>query len=351
MSQPTKKQITRWRQYLANERAEASVYRELARRREGEEQQILLKLAEAESRHEQYWHSRLGEHVGMPLKADLNTRVLGFLARNFGSLFVLALMQTAETRTPYADDQDAPDTIAADEQLHAEVVRGLAAKGRERMSGSFRAAVFGANDGLVSNVALILGVLGSGMGSAAILLTGISGLLAGAFSMAAGEYISVRSQSELLDASTPHPQANTLIEQLDVDENELELVFRARGLSAEEAEHRAEAVLAGQQARAFAEPEDQDSGSGAWTAAISSFVAFAGGAFIPIIPFIFSMEAVPGGVLALVLASVALLITGSITGLVSGKPPLTRALRQLAVGLAAALITFALGLAFGRVLG
>lgn len=354
---PTKKQISRWRRYLANERAEAAVYRTLADKREGEEREILLKLADAESRHEQYWRQRLGTYVGMPQKPDLGTRFMGFLAQHFGSVFALALMQSAEQRNPYVRDKDAPDSIAADERLHAEVVRALATKSREQMSGGFRAAVFGANDGLVSNVALVLGVLGTGMSSSAILLTGISGLLAGAFSMGAGEYISVRSQNELLDASTPHPKSHRLIGQVDVNENELALVFRARGMSAADAEERAEEVFAAQATGTDTAELTQTSdrsfseNSGAWTAAASSFIAFSIGAFIPIIPYLLGLDAVPAGVVSLALVSGALLFTGGVTGVLSGKPPAPRALRQLAVGIGAALTTFLLGMLFGQVVG
>lgn len=96
---PTRAQIHRWRRYLANERAEAAVYREIARRKDGEEREILLRLAEAESRHEAYWREKLGDEVGMPLPPTFSTRLLGFLARRFGSVFALALMQSAETRS------------------------------------------------------------------------------------------------------------------------------------------------------------------------------------------------------------------------------------------------------------
>lgn len=355
---PTRRQIARWRRYLANERAEAAVYRALANKRDGEEREILLSLAAAESRHEAYWRDKLGEQVGMPRQPDLNTRVLAFMAKHFGSVFTLALMQTAEARSPYFEDDDAPDQIAADERLHAEVVRALATRGRERISGGFRAAVFGANDGLVSNVALVLGVIGSGMASNAILLTGISGLLAGALSMAAGEYVSVKSQAELLDASTPHPEAHTLLPQVDVNANELALVYRARGLSEEKAEIKAREefgrVAQGQQTdsekNAQASPPPQGS-RGALTAAAASFISFSLGAFIPLIPFIFGAAPGVGAVIALVLVSAALLFTGGTTGVLSGKPPLVRALRQLAFGLGAAGITYVLGALFGALLG
>ena len=144
---PSRSQVRRWRKYLADERAEAAVYRDIASRRTGEERQILLALADAEGRHEQHWLDLLGDDVGRPLRGDFRTRTLGFLARRFGSVFVLALAQRAEARSGYDDDEDATPAMAADEAIHEEVVRGLATRGRNKMSGTFRAAVFGANDG------------------------------------------------------------------------------------------------------------------------------------------------------------------------------------------------------------
>ena len=237
--------LRRWRQYLADERAEAAVYRDLAGRRTGEERAILLALAEAEGRHAAHWLELLGPDVGRPLRGDWRTRTLAFLARRFGSVFVLALAQRAEARSAYATDADATPTMAADERIHEEVVRGLATRGRNRMSGTFRAAVFGANDGLVSNLALVLGVGASGVAQATVLLTGIAGLLAGALSMGAGEFVSVRSQRELLSASTPDPGAREALPHLDVDANELALVYRARGMSEAEADAHAREVLEG----------------------------------------------------------------------------------------------------------
>jgi hypothetical protein len=175
----------------------------LATRRTGEEREILLGLAEAEERHASHWQGLLGEDVAPARRGSARMWVLGLLARRFGSVFVLALAQRAEMRSPYAGDSDATVAMAADERVHAEVVRGLAARGRARVSGTFRAAVFGANDGLVSNLALILGVVGGGAASSTVLLTGLAGLLAGALSMGAGEFISVRSQRELLAGVYP----------------------------------------------------------------------------------------------------------------------------------------------------
>lgn len=162
------------------------MYRELAARRTGEEREILLALADAEGRHEAHWRELLGEEAGRPHRADIRTRALGLLARSFGSIFVLALAQRAESASPYASDPHASAAMAADERIHEEVVRGLAARGRMRLSGTFRAAVFGANDGLVSNLALVLGIGATGVAHSVVLFSGIAGLLAGALSMGAG---------------------------------------------------------------------------------------------------------------------------------------------------------------------
>ena len=116
--------------------------------------------------------------------------------------------------------------MAADELVHEEVVRGLATRGRNRLSGNFRAAVFGANDGLVSNLALVMGIGATGVASSFVLFSGIAGLLAGALSMAAGEFVSVRSQRELLSASKPTQITLSAAPDLDLDANELVLVYR-----------------------------------------------------------------------------------------------------------------------------
>ncbi|MBY4208290.1 VIT1/CCC1 transporter family protein [Rhodococcus fascians] len=348
-TEPSSKDVKRWRQYLADERAEAAVYRDLAGRRIGEERDILLELADAEGRHEQHWRNLLGDRVGMPLKGDIRTRILGVLARRFGSVFVLALAQRAETRSPYATDADATDAMTADEQIHAEVIRALAARGRNRLSGTFRAAVFGANDGLVSNLALVLGISGSGVSNQIVLVTGLAGLLAGALSMGAGEYVSVRSQRELLEASSPDSAANEAVQHLDVDANELALVYRARGMTHEEADAKAADVI--RLLPAVEEPatdidEHESIGTGLGAAA-ASFCFFASGAVIPVLPYLFGLEGYVALAVAAVLVGLALICTGLIVGLLSGGPPVKRALRQLAIGYGAAGATYLLGLAFG----
>ena len=352
-SAPRAADIRRWRRYLADEQLEAAVYRDLAQRRTGEEHEILLALADAEARHEQHWRRLLGDDVGRTLRGATRTRILGFLARRFGSVFVLALAQRAEGRSPYDTDTDATAAMAADERIHQEVVRGLATRGRMRLSGTFRAAVFGANDGLVSNLALVIGISASGVPTHVVLLTGIAGLLAGALSMGAGEYVSVRSQRELLESSTPDPEARSAVADLDVDANELALVYRARGMSEAEAEEHAREVLRTHDLALTADPavhaesdEHEAVGTGL-SAALSSFCFFASGAIIPILPYLFGVEGLPAVLIAALLVGLALLGTGAIVGILSGASPLKRGLRQLAIGYGAAAVTYLLGLLFG----
>ena len=353
--------VRRWRRRLADEREEAKVYRDLAARRCGEEREILLGLAEAEERHAAHWQRLLGDEVGPIRRGDLRMRLLAFLARRFGSVFVLALAQRAEGRSPYATDADATAAMAADERIHAEVVRGLAARGRSRVSGTFRAAVFGANDGLVSNLALIVGVTGGGAAANTVLLTGLAGLLSGALSMGAGEYLSVRSQRELLAASTPDPQTRHLLPHLDVEANELALVYRARGLPAEEAQRRAEAMLRNLSITPTGAPRDgpkdgpEDDqhevvGTGLG-AALSSFAFFASGAAVPVLPFLIGFTGAAALIAAMVLVGLALMLTGATVGVLSGGPPVRRALRQLGIGTGAATATYLLGVLFGATLG
>lgn len=350
---PSSAAIRRWRRMLANEREAAMVYRELAARRAGEEREILLGLAEAEERHAAHWEQLLGEQAGQLPRATLRERLMGLMARRFGWVFVLALMEQAERRASMAD-KDMPASMVADELIHGEVVRGLAARGRSRLSGTMRAAVFGANDGLVSNIALVLGVIGGGASGQTVLLTGLAGLLAGALSMAAGEYISVSSQRELLAASAPDEEAKASVPELDVDANELALVYRARGMPADDAERRARAVLGRRRVRPMtlnAEADGAEVVGSAMNAAASSFLFFSVGAAIPVLPFLFGMENTGAVMVSAALTGFALMLAGATVGVLSGGPPLRRALRQLAIGTAAAAVTFLLGLGFDAVVG
>ena len=360
VAQPSEAQIRRWRRYLADEESEARIYRYLAQRAEGEEREILMQVAEAEKRHQQHWRDMLGEHVGKPVRPSLSSAFLQFMAKHFGSVFILAMAQMAESRSPYAEDPDATEEMAADEAIHEEIIRALATSGREKLSGNFRAAVFGANDGLVSNLALTIGITASGASSSMVLLSGIAGLLSGALSMAAGEFVSVRSQRELLDASQPTQVTLRVASDLDIDANELELIYRARGMDEEAAHHRALERFGyldcdcdpSLSHRANEEGEEENVALGTDIgAAAASFSFFASGALVPILPYILGLSGIWAMALSLLFVAMALGFTGGIVGLLSGSSPMRRGLRQILIGLGAAGITYLLGLAFGTTLG
>jgi VIT1/CCC1 family predicted Fe2+/Mn2+ transporter len=333
---------------LAQEQDAATVYRALARQRHGEEREILLALARAEERHATHWATQFAPAEPAPRRLGVRARILSWLARRLGSLLVLALVQRAEAAGDYDTEPDATAVMAADERVHALVVAGLAQRHRARASGWFRAAVFGANDGLVSNFSLVLGMAGAGSSSQVVLLAGLAGLLAGALSMAAGEYISVRSQRELLDAAAHELDAATLRALREHDAGELALVFRARGLPAEQAKQHAAALLGEHDPEPAGEEPDagQEVVGSAAGAAGSSFVAFASGAAIPIVPFVVASGSAAIAI-ASVLVGVALFATGAAAGVLTGGPLLRRGLRQLAIGAAAAAVTYGLGRVFG----
>ena len=359
VTSPSPAQIKRWRRYLADEESEARIYRYLARRAEGTDREILLQVAEAEKRHQQHWRDMLGEHADVHVRPSMQSLVLQFLAKNFGSVFILAMAQRAESRSPYAEDPDATEEMAADEAIHEEIIRALATNGREKLSGNFRAAVFGANDGLVSNLALTMGITASGASSSMVLLSGIAGLLAGALSMAAGEFVSVRSQRELLDASQPTQVTLRVAHDLDLDSNELELIYRARGMEPDAAHHRAMERFGYMDcdcdpSLSHREDEDREENVALGTdigAAAASFAFFASGALVPILPYIFGLSGVFAMVLSLLFVGAALGFTGGVVGLLSGASPLKRGIRQILIGFGAAFVTYLLGLAFGTTVG
>jgi vacuolar iron transporter family protein len=179
--------------------------------------------------------------------------------------------------------------------------------------------------------------------------------------MGAGEFISVRSQRELLAATRPTQVTLAVAPKLDLEHNELLLVYLARGMSREAAEHRVaertgllscdcDPSLSLQPE--LPEEADQHEAVGtAWGAALSSFCFFASGAIVPILPFLFGLTGVTALVVAGALVGISLLATGAAVGLLSGTSPLTRGLRQLAIGLGAAAITYLLGLLFGTAVG
>jgi len=218
-------------------------------------------------------------------------------------------------------------------------------------SGSLRAAIFGVNDGLVSNVALIMGFAGADQRRSVVVLAGISGLLAGAFSMGAGEYISMKVQREVLERML-HLEAHELHGDPETELEELTEIYEEKGLSPDLAQQVATqlsqdpAVALDTHAR---EELGIDPGGGLgnpWGAATSSFFMFCVGAFIPLIPFLFTGGGT-GTVISASLTGGALLVVGALTARLTGRAKWLSSLRQFAIGMSAALVTYLVGIVIG----
>jgi len=320
------------------------VYRALASRRSGEERESLLALARAEERHAQHWAELLGEAAyTAPASLGVRERLLGWLARRVSSLLVLAVVQRAELDGSYEEDREATAAMAAEERIHARIVEGLARRRRMRASGLLRASVFGINDGLVSNVSLVLGMAGARARPEVVLVAGMAGLLAGALSMAAGEYVSVRSQRELLASGSGEVDPAVLAALASGDLDELTRLLRSSGMPDEEAEHLAAALL---RHHGEMHPAEAEVVGAAWAAALYSFGAFALGAFVPVAPYLLSTGAQQLES-AIVLTAAALFAAGATVGILTGGALLTSGLRQLCIGAAAAATTYGLGVLIG----
>jgi vacuolar iron transporter family protein len=217
-----------------------------------------------------------------------------------------------------------------------------------------RAAVFGVNDGLVSNTSLVMGFAGSGASASVILFAGLAGLLAGAFSMAAGEYISMRSQREAYEREIA-------VEELELryapeaELEELALIYRAKGLDREEAQRIASAIMRDRDAalNTMAREElglDPDELGSPWSAAFSSLVSFALGASVVVLPYVFTTgrAALAMAVLA---AAAALFTVGAVLGILTGRGGFRCGLRQLVIGGGAAVLIFAIGHVGGELAG
>jgi VIT1/CCC1 family predicted Fe2+/Mn2+ transporter len=216
--------------------------------------------------------------------------------------------------------------------------------------GNLRAAVFGINDGLVSNASLILGVAGASANSSVILLSGVAGLLAGAFSMAAGEYVSVRSQREMFEHQIGL-ERDELAQYPEEEAEELALIYAARGLSREDALKLAKAVISdpAQALDTLAREElglnPEDLGS-PWGVAIFSFLSFAAGALVPLLPF-FALSGGRALVISIGVTALALFAVGAAISLFTGRNALRDGLRMLFIGAAAGALTYGIGKLLG----
>ena len=231
----------------------------------------------------------------------------------------------------------------------------VGARHRSSLGGGLRAAVFGVNDGLISNVSLVLGVAGAGAASGYVLTAGVAGLLAGALSMAAGEYVSVRSQREMYEYQIAL-EREELAEYPEEEAEELALIYQARGVALDQARQVSRALLANPAAAldVLAREElglNPDDLGSPWQAAASSFVAFALGAAVPLIPFLCGLSGVRanGGAVAITLA--ALFTVGLGLSLFTGRDALRSALRMVLIGGGAGAVSFLVGRAVGVAIG
>lgn len=219
-----------------------------------------------------------------------------------------------------------------------------------RVNAVLRPVVFGANDGLVSNLALLMGVAGANPEPGVIVLAGIAGLIAGAFSMGVGEYISVQSQQELLDYQLAF-QRHQLREAPDHERRILADIYRKRGFSEDEAAHFVDRVFANPESAAalliFEEVGlDERSIGSPWSAASGSFLAFTLGALIPLVPYLL-VSGTPAFFGSLLGSLAALLLLGLSISRLTRRAPLRTAVRQLLLGGIAAAVTFAVGALIG----
>lgn len=364
---PTPQRLKQYRDYLKAELEAAAMYRAMAEiEPDPAKSEVFTKLVEAEMRHASRWAEKLGMDPSelQPAGGGFKLGVYRKSASMFGTSRVIPWLLRGEAKdvAAYASDPEAKD-FAAEERRHAMALRQMAdgvdpmeALRGERWhrftggGGSLRAAVLGVNDGLVSNFSLVMGVAGGTDQAAFILLAGVAGLLAGAFSMAAGEYVSVRSQRDVYEYQIGI-EAAELEEFPEEEEEELVLIYQAKGLSEEEAKRIAARIMTDPQVAldTMAREElglDPDDLGSPWGAAISSFTAFVGGAIVPIIPYLLKWGD-QAFVLSAIFSVIALALVGGTLSVASGKTWYMGALRMLFAGCLAAAVTYGIGSLIG----
>jgi VIT1/CCC1 family predicted Fe2+/Mn2+ transporter len=372
---PTKADIARYRENLQGEIDAIALYSLLAEKEEGQTlRDFYTRMVEVESVHADVWRKQLAgagidtSRMGPAWRA----RALMFVARHFGPALVVPTIAEKEgaDEAMYDDQPEALARMPGDERSHARLFRELAQgrgvsggtiariEGRHRGSGGnqLRAAVLGANDGLVSNLSLTMGVAGASSGGHAVLIAGFAGMLAGALSMAIGEWLSVQSARELY-AHQVKVEREELLQVPDEEEEELALIYQAKGLAPDQARLMAKSITGGEighavdtLAREELGIDPEELGGSAWVAAGTSFFLFALGAIVPVSPFIFA-EGMPAVVASVVVSAAALMLVGAAITVVTGSSVLRTGGRQVLLGLLAAAVTFGLGSLVGKAVG
>ncbi|MFB6080584.1 MAG: VIT1/CCC1 transporter family protein [Haloferacaceae archaeon] len=365
--------LARYRANVRDEVDSATVYRAMAAAESDPRlAEVYDRLAETEERHAAFWREKIRDAGATPGEGGptVRARVLAWLARRVGPQVVVPTMRGGEVAggSGYAAQPETDGTgLVADERSHQRLLAiiddvdgggiegGALARleGRHRATSgnALRAAVLGANDGLVSNLSLVMGVAGAAMSAQAILVTGLAGLVAGAGSMAMGEWLSVQSSRELYRRQID-VEAAELAEAPDEEREELALIYRAKGLPEEQADALAERLLDEESSaldtlvREELGIDPEELGGSAREAAGASFVLFALGAIVPVAPFFLlgGLAAVAG---SLVLSTAALFCIGAGITLLTGRGLLYSGLRQVGIGLTAAALTYGIGSLIG----
>ena len=333
---------------------------------------VYANLAAMEEAHIAFWEDRLRKAgASVPRRRpSWRSRVLGWIARRFGPELVLPTIAAKEEvdQNAYVKQPETAGTgMPAHERWHAKVLKQLVTSQPRGLEGSFlgrlegrhrsvggnalRAAVLGANDGLCSNLSLVMGVAGASVDSPGILVTGLAGLLAGASSMALGEWVSVTSARELAEREI-RIESSELREDPEGEGEELKLIYEAKGLSPNEADTMVRRLLADRAtaidalAREELGIDPKDLGGSPLEAAVASFVLFAIGAVVPILPFVV-MRGNIAVASSVVVSGLALYGIGGAITVFTGNPVWRSGGRQLLLGLAAAGVTFGIGKLIG----
>jgi vacuolar iron transporter family protein len=333
-----------------HEKESAWLYRQIAAAEpDAVKRELFLKLSQAAEQQAGTW-SRASEPP-RPFSPALRARLVARLVRLFGVRRLSSVLAAMKVRG--LSVYGAPPVLAGHPMPTSSVQVG--ARHRSAVGGNLRAAVFGVNDGLISNGSLVLGVAGAGVASAGVLLTGAAGLLAGALSMACGEYVSVRSQREMYEHQIAL-EREELAEYPEEEAEELALIYEARGLQLAQARTLAHALLADPQqaldvlAREELGLNPADLGS-PWHAAGASFVTFGLGAALPLVPFLLRVKGTPAVLQSAAVTLLALFVVGLGLSLFTGRSALWSATRMALIGGAAGAATFLLGRALGVVAG
>ncbi len=367
----TRADLKRFQANLDDEIDGIAIYKMLAAaEKDPERKRIFEELGLVEVRHADVWRNKLREAGAEPREhgPSLKVRALGVAARRFGVAAVLPIVRTLEGGAygAYMAQDETAQALAPEESEHRRTMSRLERGGDKEPSdiilkrekwhrtgggGALRATIFGVSDGLTSNTALVMGFAGAATSSSVVLLAGTAGLVAGAFSMAAGEYVSMRAQRELFERQIELERAE-LESAPEEEARELSLIYQAKGIPKAEADATAARLMADPQVAldTLVREElglDPSSLGSPWGAAGGSFVAFALGALLPVIPFFFGSADWPFIVASAALSAAATFGVGAAVSLFTGKSTLYSGARQVALAGAAAAVTFAIGSIIG----